>query len=127
VTTSECVLVQRTTSKEQDRRILAAILPQEFIDETGGVVVENHINIVYSSGLFSAVKPDAIAALLNSQVVDRAFRCISGSVAVSAYELNSIPLPSLEQVMEIQALLDAGAQKRIIERTIAGFYGVMFA
>jgi hypothetical protein len=77
--------------------------------------------------LFSAVKPDAIAALLNSQVVDRAFRCISGSVAVSAYELNSIPLPSLEQVMEIQALLDAGAQKRIIERTIAGFYGVMFA
>lgn len=127
VTTSECVLVQRTTSKEQDRRILAAILPQEFIDETAGVVVENHINIVYPNGLFSAVQPEAIAALLNSQAVDRAFRCISGSVAVSAYELNSIPLPSLEQVIEIQALLDAGAHKRIIERTIAGFYGVVFA
>lgn len=127
VTTSECVLVQRTTSKEQDRRILAAILPQKFIDETGGVVVENHINIVYSNGLFSAVRPEVIEILLNSQVVDRAFRCISGSVAVSAYELNSIPLPSLEQVMEIQSLLDAGVHRRIIERTIAGFYGVMFA
>ncbi|HIE9261999.1 MULTISPECIES: class I SAM-dependent DNA methyltransferase [Klebsiella] len=127
VTTSECVLVQRTTSKEQERRILAAILPQKFIDENGGVVVENHINIVYSNGLFSAVRPEVIEVLLNSHVVDRAFRCISGSVAVSAYELNSIPLPSLEQVMEIQALLDAGVDRRIIERTIAGFYGVMFA
>lgn len=127
VTKSECVLVQRTTSKEQDRRILAAILPQGFKDETGGVVVENHINIVYSNGLFSAVRPDVIDMLLNSHVVDRAFRCISGSVAVSAYELNSIPLPSLEQVMEIQSLIDAGVHRRIIERTIAGFYGVMIA
>ncbi|MEQ6280840.1 HsdM family class I SAM-dependent methyltransferase [Kluyvera huaxiensis] len=127
VTASECVLVQRTTSKEQDKRILAVILPQNFIDETGGVVVENHINIVYSNGFFSAVNPETIAVLLNSHVVDRAFRCISGSVAVSAYELNSIPLPSLEQVMEIQSLLDAGVHRQIIERTIAGFYGVMFA
>ena len=127
VTASECVLVQRTTSKEQDKRILAVILPQNFIDETGGVVVENHINIVYSSGFFSAVNPETITVLLNSHVVDRAFRCISGSVAVSAYELNSIPLPSLEQVMEIQSLLDAGVHRQIIERKIAGFYGVMFA
>lgn len=127
VTRAKCVLVQRTTSKEQDRRILAAILPQEFIDETGGVVVENHINIVYSNGLFSEVQPEVIAVLLNSQVVDRAFRCISGSVAVSAYELNSIPLPSLEQVREIQCLLNAGAHKKLIERTIAGFYGVTIA
>ncbi|RHH49018.1 methylase [Citrobacter portucalensis] len=127
VTTTECVLIQRTTSKEQDKRILAAILPQEFIDETGGVVVENHINIVYSNGLFSEVKPEVVALLLNSQTVDRAFRCISGSVAVSAYELNSIPLPSEEQVLEIQSMLESGTHKRIIERTIAGFYGVTFA
>ncbi|MDM3364734.1 Eco57I restriction-modification methylase domain-containing protein [Citrobacter sp. Cb005] len=127
VTTTECVLIQRTTSKEQDKRILAAILPQEFIDETGGVVVENHINIVYSNGLFSEVKPEVVALLLNSQTVDRAFRCISGSVAVSAYELNSIPLPSEEQVLEIQFMLESGTHKRIIERTIAGFYGVTFA
>ncbi|MDM3177712.1 Eco57I restriction-modification methylase domain-containing protein [Citrobacter sp. Cf108] len=127
ITTTECVLIQRTTSKEQDKRILAAILPQEFIDETGGVVVENHINIVYSNGLFSEVKPEVVALLLNSQTVDRAFRCISGSVAVSAYELNSIPLPSQEQVLEIQSMLESGAHKRIIERTIAGFYGVTFA
>lgn len=127
VTTTECVLIQRTTSKEQDKRILAAILPQEFIDETGGVVVENHINIVYSNGLFSEIKPEVVALLLNSQTVDRAFRCISGSVAVSAYELNSIPLPSQEQVLEIQSMLESGAHKRIIERTIAGFYGVTFA
>jgi len=34
-----------------------------------------------------------LAALLNSAVVDQVFRCISGSVAVSAFELEALPLP----------------------------------
>ncbi len=35
------------------------------------------------------VAPAALAVLLNSNVVDQVFRCINGSVAVSAYELGS--------------------------------------
>ena len=35
-----------------------------------------------------------IAALLVSAVLDEAFRCISGSVAVSAAELEALPLPA---------------------------------
>lgn len=125
ITSTECVLVQRTTSKEQDKRILAALLPQKFIDQSGGVVVENHINIVYSSGMLADIGPDVIAELLNSRVVDRAFRCISGSVAVSAYELNSIPLPDPEQLKIVQELLTSGVGKDVIEKTIASFYGVI--
>lgn len=125
ITSSECVLVQRTTSKEQDKRILAALLPQSFIDESGGVVVENHINIVHSSPLLTDIGPEVIAALLNSRVVDRAFRCISGSVAVSAFELNSIPLPTPEQLMVIKTMLTSGIGKNVIEKKIASFYGVI--
>lgn len=127
ITTEECVLVQRTTSKEQGRRLLAAILPQEFIKNSGGVVIENHINTVYPNGLFTSVKPSVIAEVLNSQVVDRVFRCISGSVAVSAYELNAIPLPTAEQLLEVESLLNSNALKHEIEKRIASFYGVIQA
>lgn len=125
VTTKPCVLLQRTTSKEQDRRLLAAVLPQEFLSRSHGVVVENHLNVVQcleESG--ESLAPEAIAALLNSAVVDRAFRCISGSVAVSAYELNAVPMPSLTDMRRIELLLGNGASKATIDREISKCYGV---
>jgi adenine-specific DNA-methyltransferase len=81
-----CVLVQRTTAKEQLRRLIAAELPQTFIDAHGGVIVENHLNMVRAIAK-PKVTPATVAAVLNSDVVDQVFRCISGSVAVSAFEL----------------------------------------
>jgi adenine-specific DNA-methyltransferase len=88
-----CVLVQRTTAKEQSRRIIAAELPETFIKRHGGVAVENHLNMVRSLTGEAKVSSAAIAALLNSAIVDAAFRCINGSVAVSAFELEELPLP----------------------------------
>ena len=43
VTDVPCVLLQRTTAKEQCRRLIAAELPAGFIEEHGAVVVENHL------------------------------------------------------------------------------------
>ncbi len=80
-----CVLLQRTTAKEQSRRLIAAELPVEFIRRYKGVAIENHLNMVRALDPGPTVPPAVIAALLNSAVVDEAFRCISGSVAVSAF------------------------------------------
>lgn len=125
ITRHASVLVQRTTSKEQRRRLLAALLPQAFIDAHGGVVVENHLNLIYTpSGLPGKVAPETLAALLNTQAVDRVFRCISGSVAVSAYELNALPLPSVDQLLELERLVRRGGATATIERKVATFYGV---
>lgn len=125
ITRHACTLVQRTTSKEQERRLLAAILPQSFIDEHGGVVVENHLNIVYSpAGMVTKVSSETITALLNTKAVDRAFRCISGSVAVSAYELNALPIPNANQLVELESLIRRGAVKATIERKVAALYGI---
>ena len=125
ITRHAAVLVQRTTSKEQNRRLLAAALPQHFLDENGGVVVENHLNLVHSPiGMAPKVSLDTITALLNTETVDRAFRCISGSVAVSAYELNALPLPSVNQLIEMEHSIRCGAVKSTIERNVAAFYGV---
>lgn len=118
-----CVLVQRTTSKEQDRRIVAAELPRAFLDHHGGAVVENHINVVRPLA-DALVAPATIAALLNTRAVDRAFRCISGSVAVSAFELNAVPLPSPSQLLELEALLGRDAPVATIERRVSAWYGL---
>ena len=103
---------------------MAAIIPQEFIDEFDGVVVENHVNVIYSNDIFSNVDARVIEKVLNSATVDRIFRCISGSVAVSAYELNAIPLPSLSKLTELQDFIDSGMTSLQLEGAIAKIYGV---
>lgn len=123
ITRTECVLVQRTTSKEQERRLLAAVLPASFLKEHGGAVIENHLNMVYPDRKSTVVSAATISVLLNSVAVDRAFRCISGSVAVSAYELNSIPLPHPEQLVELEKLIKRRASKAALERAVDRFYG----
>ena len=79
-----CVLVQRTTAKEQSRRLFAAVIPNDFV--LGGYLVENHLNMILPIAK-NRVLLRTVATLLNSQALDQVFRCINGSVAVSAYEL----------------------------------------
>lgn len=119
-----CVLLQRTTAKEQARRLLAAELPQAFLDEHGGqVTVENHLNMVVPLVAAPAVTPRALAAFLNSAAADRVFRCISGTVAVSAYELEAMPLPAAWSLTPLDELLDAGATPETIETYCSRLYG----
>ncbi len=117
-----CVLLQRTTAKEQSRRLIAAALPPDLIAKHGGVVVENHLNMIRPINGEPQVSPKAVAAVLNSEVVDLAFRCISGSVAVSAFELEALPLPSLSEMKSIERLLAHGAKPDSIERCFRTIY-----
>ncbi len=123
LTVSEpCVLLQRTTAKEQARRLIAAELPAEFITAHGGVIVENHLNMVRPLAGRPRLPAAVVAAVLNSTIVDRVFRCISGSVAVSAFELESLPLPSVRQMTKITKLVEAGASRMQIEQVLQGLY-----
>lgn len=118
-----CIIVQRTTAKEQSRRLIAAELPQNFIDAHGGVVVENHLNMVRAAGK-PKVSPATVAAILNSDVLDQMFRCISGSVAVSAYELESIPLPPASAMVTIERMVARGASATAIGKALRRLYGL---
>lgn len=86
-----CVLVQRTSAPEQDRRVVAAQLQGDDLD-SGPVVIENHVNILVPSDA-PMISARVLVVWLRSQAVDRVARCLSGSVALSAYELESMPLP----------------------------------
>ncbi|ABQ30011.1 hypothetical protein Acry_0792 [Acidiphilium cryptum JF-5] len=123
VTDYPCVLLQRTTAKEQNRRLIAAELPQAFLNEYGAVVVENHLNMIRPVSNKVGVSTAALAALLNTRVVDQLFRCINGSVAVSAYELESLPLPPPETMKRIERLVSKNAPHDQIEREAAAIYG----
>ncbi|MBD2747136.1 N-6 DNA methylase [Microvirga sp. BT688] len=115
VTSRPCVLLQRTTAKEQNRRLIAAALPNDFLTEHKAVVIENHLNMIRATAAKPKVPPATLAAFLNSAAADRAFRCLSGSVAVSAYELEALPLPDPARVKTLTKLVDARAGRARIE------------
>lgn len=117
-----CILVQRTTAKEQDRRLVAAVLPEAFLAEHGPVVVENHLNVVRLVPEADGISLSTVAHLLNSRIADEIFRCISGSVAVSAFELESLPVPSPAALREVDAHVRAGCDAATAERLIAAAY-----
>lgn len=118
-----CVLVQRTTAKEQRRRLIAAVLPARFLRQYGGAVVENHLNMIRPLQTQRVVRPAVVAAFLNSAIVDQAFRCLSGSVAVSAYELEALPLPPPEALSELSAAAASEASREAIDTLCARLYG----
>jgi adenine-specific DNA-methyltransferase len=123
VTSCACVLVQRTTAKEQSRRLIAAELPDTFVKRHGAVVVENHLNMIRQTNGTAVVTPQVIAAVLNTAVIDQLFRCINGSVAVSAYELESLPLPPPTAMRGIARLLRKGAARETVESAVRRCYG----
>jgi adenine-specific DNA-methyltransferase len=119
-----CVLLQRTTAKEQPRRLVAAELPQAFLEtHDGAVTVENHLNMVVTITPNPPVDTRTLAAFLNSSAADRAFRCISGTVAVSAYELEAMPLPPSWAMRGLTELLSEPHERADIEAYCNRLYG----
>lgn len=87
------VLLQRVTSNDQPRRLVAAAVPKTLIETYGGFVGENHTVILEQMSREPALTPEELAQLLATPTVDRYFRCISGATNVSVFELNQLRLP----------------------------------
>ena len=91
------VLVQRTTAPEQTRRLVAVDLSPGTLAAWGGrVVVENHVNVLRPIVSEPLLSRETLAAVLATEPLDRVMRSLSGSVAVSAYELTSVPFPAAD-------------------------------
>ncbi len=122
IVSKSCVLLQRTTAKEQSRRLIAAALPAEFLKVHGAVIIENHLNMLRPLSDEPVVAAPVLATFLNSAAADRAFRCINGSVAVSAYELEALPLPAPEDLQPLAELIARNASSERIEAECARLY-----
>lgn len=93
VVKSPCVVMQRVTSNDQPRRLVAAAVSPGVFDTYGGFIGENHVVIIEAVSDKPALPPTKLAKLLSAHAVDRHFRCISGATNVSAFELNQLALP----------------------------------
>lgn len=89
-----CVALQRITSSDQPRRLVGAAVPAKLLREFGGVVGENHVVFLEQTGKGAQLTPTQLAKVLQSKTIDRLFRCISGAVNVSIFELDHLPLPN---------------------------------
>lgn len=114
------VLVQRTTAPEQSRRLVVAPLTQADLDARGGgVTVENHVNVLRPQGLLASLSVEQLARILGTRTMDQVVRTISGSVALSAYELESIPMP-LPEVVATWAELAGDELEDAVRRAYQG-------
>jgi len=122
VTREACVLLQRTTAKEQRRRLICAVLPNSFFNQHAGAAIENHLNMVVPVEGKPSLGFETLCAYLNSEVADRLFRCLSGSVAVSAFELEALPMPGPRTMKSLAELVRKGESREGIDRFLSAHY-----
>lgn len=103
------VLVKRFSSKEERRRVVAAVLePADLPSDI--VAMENHVNVLHVSN--RGMERDlawGLAAYLNSTAVDLFFRQFNGHTQVNAADLDSLRYP------DVQSLRALGAEARSVE------------
>jgi len=93
------VLIKRFSSKEQKRRLMAAIYDPSRI-AAPFVSFENHVNYFHrdDKGLPEKLAK-GLALYLNSSIVDQYFRLFSGHTQVNATDLRKIPYPTEKQLI----------------------------
>jgi len=99
---SQCyVLVKRFSSKEEKRRVYAAIYdPFSFQHERIGI--ENHLNFFHKSyGGLDLEIAKGLVLYLNSSIVDHYFRQFSGHTQVNASDLRNLKYPNEAQLREL--------------------------
>ncbi|GEM_PF-887279 len=127
------ILVQRTTAREQPRRLVAAY-PTAFFAAHPEFFVENHLNVVAPVRGNSEVVPEYVLALLNSTLYDFVFRCLNGNTQVSASELDTFPVVLtagqslfIEKVQKIEGAQTTDARAQVeseIDQMVFDLFGL---
>ena len=98
------VLVKRFSSKEERRRVVAAVFDPSLVSSSV-VGFENHLNVFHEEG--HGLRPAlarGLAAFLNSTLVDTYFRQFNGHTQVNATDLRNLKYPTaavLERLGEV--------------------------
>ena len=119
------IVIQRVTANEQPRRIIATLITTEAL-AASRVYSENHTNFI---PLERHPTPFFLLAVLNSSLMEFAFRRLNSNTQVSAGEINALPFPPMSDdatVQEIEAIateiMNAGGvdcRSDMVQRTIA--------
>ena len=92
------VLVKRFSSKEEPRRIVAAVYDPDRT-HADFVGFENHLNYFHKQGKgMPKLLAKGLAAFLNSTLIDQYFRKFSGHTQVNAADLRNLKYPCKEKL-----------------------------
>jgi adenine-specific DNA-methyltransferase len=113
------VLTKRFSSKEQQRRIMAAIYDPTRIDARL-VGFENHLNYFHNQGKgLPADVAKGLALYLNSTLADQYFRLFSGHTQVNATDLRKMVYPAYRQLVRLGAYVkEAMPDQHIIDTIV---------
>ena len=95
------VLTKRFSSKEEPRRVVAAVYDPNKIKATL-IGFENHLNYFHERG--KGLSPNlakGLALYLNSSLFDQYFRLFSGHTQVNATDLRKMRYPSRDQLLRL--------------------------
>lgn len=114
------VLVKRFTSKEEPRRIVAAVYEGQMNDAPL-VGFENHLNYFHQDGCGISLRlARGLAAFLNSTLVDMSFRLFNGHTQVNAMDLRNMRYPSVSQLEAIGDQIGTDMPEQdILDRLVA--------
>lgn len=126
------VLVKRTTPKKRGRRIVAALIPEEFVTAHPAFFVENHLNTIKALSQNDLVFLKGLVGWLNSRLLSFVFLLMNGTSHISVFELNLFPTPVswLPQLADaIDKLSEAPEHERpalwsALDRRIYDFYSL---
>jgi adenine-specific DNA-methyltransferase len=99
-------ITRRFTSKEERKRIVAAVLDPSYFDSQN-LGFENHLNIFHHNG--KGINPTIAKGLtlyLNSTLVDLYFRQFNGHTQVNASDLRMLIYPSKEFLIKLGESID---------------------
>ncbi len=89
----DSVVLQRTSSRAQRRRLVAACLPRGFTKNRGGFVAENHVIVLEPTSGRPRVPRLLLCRLLNSAFIRDLYSTTTGTTAVTTTGLATLPLP----------------------------------
>lgn len=96
------IVLKRFTSKEQKKRVHAAVLHASDFSNFKFIGIENHLNYIHKGKeILSLEEVYGLAALLNTSIIDQYFRTLNGNTQVNASDIRSLPLPDYEVIISI--------------------------
>jgi adenine-specific DNA-methyltransferase len=102
-TTRPAAVLQRTSNRDQARRLNAASIPAKFMTaHKKGFVAENHVIVIEAVRATPRISPKKVAMLLNAGVVNERFSAVCGSFSVSAKLLQRLALPDPALVSKLR-------------------------
>jgi adenine-specific DNA-methyltransferase len=96
------VVVKRFSSKEEPRRVMAALSIPRVFGDASSIAFENHLNVFHSEGRgLDSELAAGLVAYLNSDLVDEFVRQFNGHTQINATDLRKLKYPSASQLREL--------------------------